>query len=170
MAEGSYPELVGIVGIDNDFADLAGVFEADVGPGGSGIGGLVDAIAEGNCGAHVGLAGADVDHARVGGGDGDGSDGGDAMAVGQVVEDGLPDDAAVGGFPDASADGAEVESVGVAGDTGDGEDAAAAEGSDEAPVEVVEELGREGLGEAAGEGRDGDEEAVLAGFGCLGVI
>src|SRR5262249_11241988 len=76
--------------VDGHGADLA-LLLPDVLPGLTGIGGFVDAVARRHVAADVGLATADVDHVRVGRGDGDGADGGDRL----VVEDRLPGDTAV---------------------------------------------------------------------------
>ena len=111
------------------------IAQADVAPGGAAVGGFVDAVAEGNVGAHVCFAGADVDGLRVGGRDGDGADGGGRFGV----EDGAPGAAGVFRFPDAAADCAEKIGVGIAGDAERRQDAATAEGTDHAPVHFGEE-------------------------------
>src|SRR5205823_3923008 len=68
---------VGVLRVDDDLADLEGLFQAHALPGLTTVGGLVDAIAVGDAIARVALAGADPDdvlvrrgHAHVADGDG----------------------------------------------------------------------------------------------------
>ena len=109
-------------------------FEADVGPGGAGVGGFVDAVA-GSL-----LAGADVDDFGIRGSDGDRADGGDVL----LVEDREPDFTCVGGFPDAAAGSGHVVGGWVAGDAGDAGDASGAVRADEAPAHGGIEAGIDG--------------------------
>ncbi len=74
VAERSNENDIGIRGMDDDGADVACVFEADVGPGLSGIGRFVNAIAERNIAADARFAGAGVDHVGIGVSNGDGAD------------------------------------------------------------------------------------------------
>ena len=90
---------VGIGGMDDDAADVVGLLEAQMRPGGAAIHRLVDAIAPGGALAIVGLAGAHVEDGGVGRREREVADGG----VGLIVEDGLPGDAAVDGLEDAAA-------------------------------------------------------------------
>jgi hypothetical protein len=62
-----------------------------------------------------------------------------------MVEDGRPGSPGVRSLPDAAIDCAEVKRVGIAGDSGGGDGAASAEGTDEAPLEAAEKIGRDGL-------------------------
>ena len=73
-AEGADVDDVGILGVDDDFADLEGELQAHVFPGLAAVGGLVDAVAEGDAVARVGLAGADPDDMAIAGRDGDSAD------------------------------------------------------------------------------------------------
>jgi len=130
-----------------------------VGPGLAFVFGLVDAVAGGL------FAGAGVEDFGVGGGDGEGADGGYAL----LVEDRLPDVAGVGGLPDAATGCAEVVYVGVVGNAGDGGDTSAAEGTDEEPLEGFQAVAghvlssqRENCGEQ-GDGQDGQGEVPFAG-------
>jgi hypothetical protein len=93
MAEDAYVDDVRIFGIYDDRADVFRFFQADVGPGGAGVGGFVDAVA-GSL-----LAGADVDDFGIRWSNGDRADGGDVL----LVENREPDFTCVGGFPDATA-------------------------------------------------------------------
>ena len=70
MAEGRDVDEVGVSRIDEDAPDLLRVAQADVRPGPPAVGGLVHPVALRDVGAHVGFAGADVDHLRVRGGEG----------------------------------------------------------------------------------------------------
>ncbi len=47
MAEDADEDDVRIARIDDDGADVARIFQADVGPGGAGVGGFVNAVAVG---------------------------------------------------------------------------------------------------------------------------
>ena len=51
MAEHADDDNIGIARVNDDGADEARIFQADVGPGGAGIGGAVDAVA---CGLFAG--------------------------------------------------------------------------------------------------------------------
>ena len=64
IAQGGDVDDVGIRGMDADGGDLADVAQADEGPGLAGVGGLVDAAADGDVAADFGGAGAGVDHVR----------------------------------------------------------------------------------------------------------
>src|SRR5580700_10984124 len=105
MAEDADHDDVGIARVNEDRADEARIFQADVGPGGAGIGRAVDAVAGGL------FAGADDDDVGIGGGDRDVADGRDVF----VVKDWLPGGA-------------------IAGDADDCGDASGAVGADEAPA------------------------------------
>ncbi len=56
VAKRSDENDIGIRGMDDDIADVASVFEPDVGPGFSGVGGFVHAIAERDVAADAGFA------------------------------------------------------------------------------------------------------------------
>src|SRR6185436_4289378 len=129
MAEGRQEHAVGVAGIDDDSPDLLRVRETDVAPGAPAVRGLVGAVALRDVGAHVRLARADVEDARVGRGEGDGSDGPDGLAV----EDRPPGAAGVGRLPDPAVDAAEVEVLALARHPRHREHAAAAERADEPP-------------------------------------
>ena len=127
--------ILGSARIDDDGADVARVLQADVGPGGAGVGGSVNAVAVGL------LTCADDDDVVIRGGDGEVADGGDVL----IVEDGFPGYSCVGGFPDAAAGQAHVIRGGVAGNSCNGGDAAGAVGADHAPAEGGVEAGIDGL-------------------------
>ena len=118
-----------------------------MGPGFAGVGGFVDAVADGEIGADDAGAGADVDDVGVGGRYGDGADG----AGGFAVEEGDPGGTVVGGAPDAAVIEADIEDVGLAGDAGEGAGAAGARWADGAPVHLRIEPRIERL---RGEGRE----------------
>src|SRR5277367_4130450 len=124
MPENANDDDIGIARVNYYRGDEAGIFQADVGPGGAGVGRAIDAIAGGL------FAGADDYDICVRRGDGDVADGGYVL----VVEDGLPGDAAARGFPDATAGGADVVGGGIAGNASDGGDASGAVGADQAPA------------------------------------
>ena len=115
---------VGVGGIDGDLGDgfLVEGTVALESPGGAAVRALEDAASvEGEKGV-VGFAGAGVDNAGVGGGDGDsaGEEGG--LGVGE----GGPGGSTVNGLPYTAAGGAGVDDVGAGGVGGERGDAAAA--------------------------------------------
>src|SRR5262249_10316731 len=129
--------------------------KADIAPGLSGICGLVDAVAEADLGSDICLSCAHVQDVRGGRCGRDRADGGDGL----LVEDRGPDGACVRGLPDAAADCAEIENGLVAWDASDGDDAASPKRPDHAPLELIEEVGGNGLGRKGGAGaeKDGQE-------------
>ncbi len=132
VAERRDVDDVGVAGVDDDVGDVAGVGEADVGPGAAAVGRLVDAVAVRDVRADRRLAGAGVDHVRGGLGDGERADRGGAE---EAVRDVLPESAAAGRLPDAAGAGAEVEGAALGRVAGDGDDAPAAVRPDAAPLE-----------------------------------
>src|SRR5438874_10036570 len=71
MAEGRDQNDIGILRVDDQGADLAGVPEADVAPGLAAVDRLVDAIAVRHVAARGRLPGADIDDVRIRGRDGE---------------------------------------------------------------------------------------------------
>ena len=136
VAQGSHVDQVGIVRMDPDFADMAGLLESQVGPGLAGVGGLVDPVPIGNVQANGGFAGAGVDDVGVRGGHRQGADGG---GVEEAVGDVLPVGAAVGGFPHSAGHGSEIGGHGVHRVARNGHHPAAARRADAAPLEVLQE-------------------------------
>ncbi len=65
VAERRDKDCVGIFRIDDDAPDLFGVFQSEMFPRFARVVGFVDAVTEGNRVAHVGFAGADVNHVRI---------------------------------------------------------------------------------------------------------
>ena len=153
VAEDGDEELVGIARIDGDLRDLLAVAQAEVGPGLAGVGGFVDAVADGEIGTLESFAAADVDDVGIGGSDGESADG----AGGLVVEDGVPGAAVVGGLPDAAVADADVEDVGLGGDALGGFGASGAQGSDGTPAHFGKHFAV--VGGSEGEGKGGDESA-----------
>jgi hypothetical protein len=159
VAERGDEDDVGVCGVDDDVADVAGIFESDVAPGFAGVGGFVDAIAERNIAADAGFTGAGVEYVGIGVRYGNAADGGDAL----LVKEGIPGEPAVRCFPDAAADRAEIIGIGLAGHACDGDDTAAAEGADEAPFHgaVGFEIDLLGLGDSTtGKEEERDTEKV----------
>ena len=137
MSEHGDEEPVGIARVDGDLRNLLAVAQAEMRPGLAGVGGFVDAVADGEVGPLQALAAADVDDVRIGGRDGDGADGAGRL----VVEDRIPGAAVVGRLPDAAVAHADVEDVRLAGDAGGGLGASAAMRADRAPAHFLKELG-----------------------------
>ena len=65
MAERADVNDIRILRVDHDFADLARVFEADMGPGCACVSGFINAVTGGKVFANVGLAGPGVDNPGV---------------------------------------------------------------------------------------------------------
>src|SRR5579871_6507873 len=130
-----------ILRIDDNAADLARFVQPDVLPALAAVRRTVHPIARGEVGANVGFSGADVNDFRIGGSNGNSPD----RSNGLMVEDGRPGYSGVRGLPDAAIDCAEVKRVGIAGDSGGGDGAASAKGTDQAPLEPAEKIGRDGL-------------------------
>ena len=145
VAESGNVHEVGIFRMHEDARDVLRVFEADVRPGLSGVSGLVHAVAVGDVAADAGFAGANVDDVGVRRSDGDRADGHD----GGLVRERRPRRAAVHGLPDAASDGAEVIRIRIACDAGHGKRAAAAEGSNLAPLHCFQRIFVERLRERA---------------------
>ena len=113
-------EPVGVARVDPYAGDVPRVVEADVLPGGAGVGGAVYAVAVGDVAADARLARAGVYDRRVCVGYGEGADGGGAEeSVGHVA----PVCPAVGGLPDSARACAEVEGLPLLGVAGHGHDA-----------------------------------------------
>ena len=120
VADGSHEGNVGVGRMNADAADVADGREADVLPRLARVGGLVDAVANGDVRAKAIGARAGVDDVGVRERDLDGAHGADGE---ELVGDVHPGLAGVGGAPDATAGGAHIEGMGLAGDAGDGSDA-----------------------------------------------
>ncbi len=139
VAESSDVDEIRVGGVDADLADVAGALQPEVAPGAAGVGGAVDAVAVGDVAADGRFAHRGVDDVRIGGAEGQPADG---CALEEAVGDVFPILAAVGGLPDSAAGRAEVKNSDTRGVSGDGDDAAAAVGTDQAPLEPVERIGR----------------------------
>ena len=94
MAQHGGEEMVGIARIDGQRGNLLAVAQAEVRPGLAGVGGFVDAVADGEIGTLQAFAAGDVNDVRIRGRDRDGANG----LRGFVVEDGRPGAAVVVGF------------------------------------------------------------------------
>src|SRR5207245_2254853 len=95
VAESRNENDVRIRGVNNERADVARIFQADVGPRFAGVGGFINAVAERNVAADAGFAGADVNDIGIGIGNVNGADGRDGL----LIEERIPTVAAVSGFP-----------------------------------------------------------------------
>ena len=123
MAERRDKDDIGIPRVNDDFANRARIFQADVLPGFSGVQRLPDAVALRNVAANAGFAGAHIDDVRIGHRDRDTADRGRSI----FVKDRRPGVCAVDGFPYAAAGRSEVVGGGVAGNSRGGQRAASAE-------------------------------------------
>ncbi len=139
---------VRVAGIYGDRADVLGGLEADVGPGGAAVHGLVDAVAVGDAALVVVLARADPDDVRVRGIEDDAADGIGALGVEDRGE-GRP---GVHRLPDAARGRGDEELVTLAGPDGEVRDAARGQGRpDRAQLERAE--GQAGVGVGVLRGR-----------------
>ena len=137
MPEGRDKNDVRIFRMDDDRADVAAVFQADIPPIAAAIDGLINAVAIGDIAAQRRLTGAGVDRVVIARRYRQGTDRGSGMLL---VEHRLPVGAAVGGFPHTTSDCAEIISVRLTRDAFDRDPAAAPEGSDLAPLHAAPEL------------------------------
>ena len=131
MAEHRHEHAVGILGIDEDRGDLLALPQSHVAPRLAAVGGLVHAVADREVGPLQPFPTADVDHARVGRGDGDRTD----RAGGLIVEDRRPHATVVGRAPHAAVVDTDVEESRVAGDARRGHRAPATERADRPPAQ-----------------------------------
>jgi len=116
MAESGDKGDVGIGGMDDNLADVARVFQSNVVPGLTAVVRTIDAIAEGDVAANAGFACADINYIGIGVGDRDAADGGSGL----LIEEGIPGNTAVSGFPNAAGHGAKIVRVRLAGNTSHG--------------------------------------------------
>ena len=126
------------------------VAEAEVRPRFAGVGGFVNAVADGEIGAGQTFAAGNINDVWIGGCDGDGAD----RLRGLVVEDGRPGAAVIVGLPDAAIHGADIENIGLARHAARGASASAARGADHAPAHFLVRA----LGISAALGRDSNRE------------
>ena len=110
MAERRDEQPVRVPRVDRELGNLLRVAQAEMRPCLAGVGGLVDAVADGEVRARQALAAPDVQDVRIGGRDGDPPDRSGRL----VVEDRFPRAAGVGRLPDAAVDHADVEGVRLA--------------------------------------------------------
>ena len=115
--------------------NLLAVAQAEVRPGGAGVGGLVDSVADRQIGTMQSFATADVDDVRIRGRDRDRAD----RAGRLLIEDRLPGAAVVVGLPHSAIHRADVEDIRLAGNAGDRARASAAKWADVAPMHLGEE-------------------------------
>ena len=132
MAESRDQDPIRVAGVDQDSPDLLRVPKPDVDKGLPAVGGFVHPVALRDVGAHVGLAGAHVDHLRIRRRQGERADGADRLGV----EDRSPGPAGIVRLPHAAVDAAEVEVRHVAGHAGHGQHAPPAKRADRAPAEL----------------------------------
>src|SRR5437016_1782960 len=140
MAESGYKSDIGIRRMDDDLADVARVFQPNVVPGLAAVVRTIDAIAERDVAANAGFAGTDINYIGIGIRDGDAADRGGGL----LVEEGIPGNAAVRGFPNAASNGTKIVSVRLAHDSSYGKGPATAEWPDEAPFHSAVGLGING--------------------------
>jgi hypothetical protein len=126
---------VGIRGMHDDRADLAGIAQADEAPGASGVRRLVDPLPDGDVAADRLGAGADIDDVRVAVRDVERADGGGGEGL---IARAAPGEAGVRCLPDATAGRAEVEGRGLLRHARDRRDASATGRTDHAIVQTGE--------------------------------
>ena len=147
VAERRHVDDVGVHRVDDDAADVVGVFEAHVRPRLARVGRLVDAVAPVGAARRGVLARADPDDLRIGVGHGDVADRDDGL----VVEDRLPADAVVHRLPEAARTGRRVDRVRLLRRHREVDEAAAlARRADRAELEGLRHVRRQGLGAEIG--------------------
>ena len=135
VADRGHQHDVGVGRVDDQGPDLAGILQADAGPGLAAVDRLVDAVAPGDVAAQGALAGADVEDVMVRRCDRDGAD----REVGLLVEDRRPAGSGIDRLPNPARRRAEIEQARLARHAGHRVRAAAAIGADAAPVQRLEQ-------------------------------
>src|SRR6266850_1957076 len=130
MAESGDEYDVWIRGMNDELADVPGVLQSDIGPGFPGVIRTIDAVAEGDISADTSFAGSRINNVGIGIRDRDAANG----RGGLLLEERIPGDASVRGFPNSACDGAKVIGIGLARDSGDGQNASSAKGPDQTPL------------------------------------
>ena len=121
---------------------MARVFQSNVVPGLAAVVRTIDAVAEGDVAANAGFAGADINYIGIGVRDGDAADRGGGL----LIEERVPGNTAVGGFPNATGDGAKIVRVRLARDSRYGKGPATTEWADQAPFHSAVDLGINRIG------------------------
>jgi hypothetical protein len=153
VTEDGDEEPVGVARIDGDGRDHLAVAQAEMLPGASGVGGLVDPVADGEIRTDDARSSPDVDDARVRRRDPNRAD----RAGRLVVEQRHPIGAEVRGSPDAAVVEAGVEGIRLAGDASQRTGAPGTRGADVAPAHLAEREVLGSRGRRAG-ARDGGSE------------
>jgi hypothetical protein len=149
MAERAHQHGVGIARVHEDRADVAGRVQPRILPAFAAVGGPVDAIAGADVVTRRDLAGAGVDHVRVGRGYCQRAD----RRRRQPVAQGAPGLAGIAGFPHPAAGGAEIKCVGLVSDALGHGCPTGAHGSQQAPLHGGGNVGVIGAGKDAGHSR-----------------
>src|SRR5258708_2977664 len=126
-------EAIGVFGIDDDGRDLLRVAQAEMLPGASRVGRLIDAVAYGEIGAAQAFTAADIDRVGIRRRDGQSSN----RTCRLIIEDGIPYAAEVRRFPDSAVVRRHVKDVWLARNTGNRHGAAAAKRADHPPVKFL---------------------------------
>jgi len=114
---------------------LLAIAQAEVRPRAAGVGGLVDAVTDGQIGPLQSFAAADVDRVRIGRRDGNRADRSRRL----IVEDRPPRPTGIGRLPHAAVHHADIERVRLRRNAGGGFRAPATERADVAPRELAED-------------------------------
>src|ERR1700688_853239 len=124
MAESADDHDIGVVRIDDNGTNVAGLLEPDVHPRRTCVSRFVHAVTERL------LAGSDVNNVGIGGRESHGTDGRDML----IIEGGIPNAAAIGRLPYSASRCAHVIDCGISGNPGDGRDTASAVGTKQTPT------------------------------------
>ena len=147
VAQRRHVDDVGVHRVDDDAADVMGVFEAHVGPRLARVDRLVDPVAPVGAARGGVLARADPDDLRIGVGHRDIADRDDGL----IVEDRRPADAVVHRLPEAARTGRRVDRVRLLRRHREVDEAAAlARRADRAELEGLRHVRRQGLGAEIG--------------------
>src|SRR6185312_2983293 len=141
MSSDGDEDPVRIARVDCELANLLSIAQTEMRPGLAGVGGLIDAVSDGEIGAREAFAAADIDDVGIAERDSDRTDGARRLRIPETV----PRIAGVGRLPNTPIDRAHVEGRGLARHTCEGACASGAHGSDLAPTHVGEQCGVDAL-------------------------
>src|SRR5580704_15317552 len=149
MSKGSNQDDVGIARVDDDRAYVTRVLQADVGPGASGVGGLVHSVAVRNVAAEAGFAAAGVKNIGIRIRHCNRANGRNAL----MIEHRRPCHTAVGALEDTSGNRAEIVGIGIARDASNREYSATAERPNLPPFHAANKGGTDLRQSASGKTR-----------------
>src|SRR5579862_1313873 len=134
MAQHRREDSIGIVRIQRELADLEPIFQADMRPSFSAVGGFVHSISHAQIRALQTFSASYINYFRIGGRYSERAD----RAGRLVVKNWSPCLAEIGGLPDAAIICRDVENIWLTGDAGCRDGTPRAERSDVPPTKILE--------------------------------